>query len=158
MKIGAMTPDEFLYGQRRLRRERTFEQLLAQADTVRSRAGMALSRLADQRLKLLVPWWHQKFPTRRLQIRFGNGSEFIEIDGRDYHPAPPDAYVCADNSAQINRRNKLNWPMRVPREVFYPIDQALRDIDLITDHHRGGVPRTFVIEPIKKRGYTCSRS
>lgn len=154
MKTGTMTSKEFLTGEgvARMRRQKSVEQLRKKADAVRARAHAQISKLADQCLQQLIPWWHQKFPTRQLKIIFGNGTEHIKIDGRSYYPGPPDGYVCADNSSQIYRRNKLNWPMRVPRGVFYPLDQALRDVDDITTGHRNGCPEDFVIEPIKKRG------
>lgn len=139
----------------RLRRANTTEQLKKKADAVRHRAHAQISKLADQRLQQLIPWWHQKFPTRRLRILFGNSGEHISIDGRSYYRAPfpphPEA-PYGGTHAQIHRRNKLNWPMFVPPQVFEPLDQAIRDVDDITNGHRDGVPEDFVIEPIKKRG------
>ena len=145
MRIGTMTPSEFVSGAgvARLRRANTTAQLKKKADAIRARAHKQISALADQRLQQLIPWWHQKFPTRQLKIIFGNGSEYVSIDGRSYYWAP-----CA----QICRRGKKNWPMPIPETVFDAIDQAIEDIDDITTGHRNGCPEDFVIEPIKKRG------
>jgi hypothetical protein len=157
MKIGTMTSKEFLTGEgvARLRRQKSAEQLRKKANVIRARAHAQISKLADQCLQQLIPWWHQKFPKRQLKIIFGMGSEYICIDGRSYYPAPFPPYPRAPydgTHAQIHRRNKLNWPMFVPPEVFFTLDQALRDVDDITTGHRDGLPEDFVIEPIKKRG------
>lgn len=157
MKIGTMTPEEFQSGSgmARLRHQENATTLRKKADEARARFNKRISALADQRLKLLVPWWHQKFPKRQLKIIFGNGTEHIRIDGRSYYSAPYPPHPAAPHGgthAQIHRRNKLNWPMFVPPGVFYAIDRAIRDVDGITNGHRDGVPADFVIEPIKKRG------
>lgn len=157
MKTGVMSASEFVTGAgiARLRRQPSVSALKKKADAARARAHARISDLADQRLQLLVPWWHQKFPTRKLEIVFGNGSDHVSIDGRSYYPAPFPPHPSAHESgtcACINRAGKLNWSMFVPPQVFRDLDQALRDVDDITNGHRDGVPGDFVIEPVRKRG------
>ena len=157
MKIGTMTPKEFLTGEgvARLRRQKSVDTLKKKADEARARSHAQISKLADQCLQQLIPWWHQKFPTRQLHIIFGMGNEHISIDGRSYYPAPFPPHPAAPGGgthAQLNRRNRLNWPEFVPPELFMPVDQALRDVIDITNGYRDGCPNDIVIEPIKKRG------
>lgn len=145
-----MTPSEFVSGEGvgRLRRMQSAQALLKQAEAARERYIRRNSELADKRLQLLVSWWHQKYPTRSLQILFGNGTEHIAIDGRNYYPpyGPKDA-----TDGQLCRRGKRNWQRSVPAALFAPLHQAIWDIDTITDGHRNGVPADFTILPIKQR-------
>lgn len=134
MKTGVMTAREFLTGAgvARMRRAKDVEKLKTDADKARARLAVSIGKLADARLAMLGPWWREKFPRRELRIIFGNGTDHVSIDGRSYR------------LDQINRRDKLNWPMAVT--CFDEIDEALADVDDITNGLRDGCPGDLVIE------------
>lgn len=152
MKTGTMTPSEFVSGagMARLRREQSAEHLKQRAKETKLRCSERIGKLAYLRLALLIPWWREKFPTRQLKIIFGNGTESIAIDERYYYPP---LWGTPDNG-QLNRRNKLNWPEDVPREILHPLHEALHDVHNITNDYRDGTPKDLIIEPVKQRRKT----
>ena len=151
MRAGVMKPAEFQSGSGRvrLRSNESMEHLKKRARAIRNRASAQIGKLADRRLQQLVPWWHERFPTRRLRIIFGNGAEHISIDGRTYHPGyEVDGELWP---GEINHQNNRQWlHMRSPW-TFKPIDDAFHDVVELTDGYRDGLPGDFVIEPIKTR-------
>lgn len=151
MKAGIVKASEFQsgYGRSRIRGRQSMERLMQRAQAIRERAAAQIGKLADQRLQQLVPWWHEKFPTRRLRIIFGNGASHISIDGRTYHPGgEADGHLFP---GEINRRDGRRWMRMRSAMTLKPIDEAFRDVVDITDGYGDGCPDDFVIEPIKTR-------
>lgn len=148
MKVESVSSGEFVSGAgvMRLRRRPSVDALKKKADEIRARSHARISKIANQRLQLLVPWWHQKFPTRSLSIIFGNGGQVIRIDGRWYQ--------CSFGASEtfIEKRNNSSWQDPIPSSLFASIEQAINDVDAITNGHMDGVPSEFSIAPIKKRG------
>jgi len=130
-----MSPAEFQSGsgRSRLRTQESMERLQGRAKAIRKHAATQIGRLADRRLRQLVPLWREKFPTRNLKIIFGMGSESITIDGQFYHPR--------------HMINDDHWE----GETFSIVDDAIRDVIDLTNGYRDGCPDDFVIGPIKAR-------
>lgn len=146
MRVGTITTKEFQLGESRMRREKSAEHLKKQADKTRETFHKRISFLATLRLKLLIPWWHMHFPTRQLSIIFGNGTEFVRIDGRkvDFLDGCP-VRVELSKDPVAHRAVTMREPAL--RELF----QAIADVDDITNGHKEGCPDDLTIEPIKQR-------
>lgn len=89
-----------------------------------------IGHLATKRLQYLIPWWHEKYPTRKLQIVFIHGTNLVSIDGRDVDLDIP--HMMAD--------------------ALRPLALAIRDVEDITYNLSRGHCADFTIEPIRPRG------
>lgn len=149
MKTGTMTPSEFVSGagMARLRREKSAEHLKKRAKEVRATFYKRISELAYLRMALLIPWWREKFPTRRLDVSFDYGVVNVKIDGRGYHHGVSHGLFYGELRARV----AFGRLVRVPVTCFDQLHHALDDVDAITHRLQNGVPRDFVIEPIRQR-------
>lgn len=147
MRTGTMTPSEFVSGEgvARIRREKSVEHLKKRAEDTRANFYKRIGDLAYLRMALLIPWWHQKFPTRRLNVIFGMGASAISVDGRH-------VWITPGDRAEVDPKPGKTRSVTVPDSCFDLLEVALKDVDDITNGFRDGAPRDFTVEPIQTRG------
>lgn len=117
--------------------ERERSPLVFAARDVRERFFCRIGRLADDRLHPLKEEFEKRFPRRRLEIVFGNGSECVLIDDR-----------MANEDGTIKRKHGGGW--QVWRGLGFIFD-ALNDIHEITDGYTHGCPDNIKVNPRRKR-------
>ena len=146
MRVGTITTKEFQEGESTIRRQKSAEHLKKKAEEAKTRFANRISELALLRLKLLIPWWHMKFPTRQLLVIFGNGEHLPMIDRRH-------VFICPGLKTEIEEARDAPRGARrasVPRgTLFKELEDALVDVDDITNSLRDGCPDDLLIEPIK---------
>lgn len=148
MRVGVITTKEFQLGESMIRRQKSAEHLKKQADATRERFYKRIGYLAMLRMKLLIPWWHMKFPTRTLKVLFGMGTAAVWIDERHYTQRNWGAeygYPASIEDGPFKMRVQLD------NEVFEELDKALEDVDDITNGFSDGCPDDIIIKPIKQR-------
>lgn len=136
MKIGTATPSEFQNGEGRmkLRRAKTASHLKVQAEKARQQLCTRISKLANLRMLLVTPWWHERYPKRRLEVRFGNGTCYASVDGKGIDLLPD-----LNNKVLVGK-------VRVNASAFQPLIDAINDVETITSDYMDGSPDDFVIE------------
>lgn len=148
MKVGTMSSREFVSGagMARIRREKSALHLKTKAKEAKEKFHDKIGYFATLRMKLLIPWWHDKFPTRQLRVLFGNGEALPLIDGRH-------VFICSGLRTEIEENRDHPRGARranVPEgTLLKELEEALRDVDDITNGFRDGCPEELVIEPIK---------
>lgn len=146
-----MTSSEFVSGAgvARLRRQKSAAHLKKQAEEARNRLSERLTRLADLRMKLLIPWWHEVFPTRQLRVIFGNGAALAFIDGRRVCTVPGLNHEI--ELPETHKYYRTRGDVRMRDSTLEPLMGALNDVDDITDGLMDANPNDLIIEPVKQR-------
>lgn len=99
-----------------------------------------ISTYADCRLIDLCSEFRLKFPKRSLKIIFGNGDEFISVDGYDLK-------VYGDHGGDHDLVWKNQWANeRQARQLKFVAD-AVREVWDITDHYSRGCPKDIEVLP-----------
>lgn len=104
------------------------------AEKARDQLRSTIGAIADRRLRDLTRWFRREFRDRHLlAITFGNGCDFIEVDG-----CPVE---IGDN---LSDTAACFVPPRGPRRraaCLQPVADAIRDVREITSGYKDGCPR-----------------
>lgn len=111
--------------------------LCLDAAKVRERFFERISNLATARARKIRAEFIERFPRRRLEILFGNGSEYVQIDER-----------MVNEDGTIQRKGGNGWQIWRGLEFIF---DAINDIHEITDGYTQGCPDNITVES-KKHG------
>ncbi len=91
-----------------------------------------VAELANERVEAMVAEWKQRYPTKPLRIRFGNGTQYVTYTTRrGVTRALWEEYVCDE------RHNTLRAAPEAARRM---VTDMLLDVNTITDYHTNGCP------------------
>lgn len=99
-----------------------------------------VTEIANQRLHELVNVFVRKRPNKSLKILFGNGTEYVSIQGETF-----DLRSWADLDFERERRQQFDDDDADPLDEAAArwVIKALMDIDTITNGYKRGSPRNI---------------
>lgn len=111
----------------KMKKDRDMFYLTLQKKRIEEEYYSAIQKLIDDRMNLLKLEFHSKYPKLRLEILFGNGSEFININGKQI-----DSGEDQPGAVGYHRANPL-------------IREALEFVWDVTDGYRRGSPNDIKV-------------